>query len=333
MSTEHSSAVEISRLVGTFSDMVSQGATVELRSGVVTQSQNPAVGPATWLVSSGGNLVNAIWNNGLTPYNGAPCVLALATVGKTSIYYVMWITDARPSLSGTGTITAFTAGAATCSVKINGTVYTAQRAAGYTPTVGDVAITLEMNGLLYAIMALTVFTPAPIPTAPAVAAPPQQTAASNSLVPCQDSGTWTATYGGWNSYYGQNVYSGSGYVPVSTGSWFYNGGTLGLANKTISAIRFWLPPRRQAGAYNSAATIHLYAHTSVSRGSTEPSRAAGPFDFSVPAGWGGDWITLPLSFAATIQAGGGISIAGDPYAGFTGVGENGSSGALSVDWS
>lgn len=332
--TEHQSeAVEISRLVGTFADLASQGATIELRAGTIMLQGNPATGPATWVVYSGGNQVTAIWNNGLTPYNGAPCVLGLATVGKTSKYYVMWITDARPSLTGTGTITAFTAGQPTCSVKINGTVYTAQRAAGYTPTVGDVAITLEMGGQLYAILALTVYTPPPQAQAQTVAPPPSTGGTQNSLITAQDSGTWTSAYGGWNSYYGQNVYSGSGYVPVSTGAWFYNGGTQGLSGKTISAIRFFLPARRSAGAYNSPATVHFYAHTSISRGGTEPSRAVGPFDVSIPAGWGGDWVALPLSFAATLQAGGGISLAGDPYVGFTGVGETGNSGALSVDWS
>jgi hypothetical protein len=320
------SRVEISRLVTTFSNMVAQGAEVELRSGTVNLVNSQ------WVVSSGGVTVSAVWNNNLIPYDGAQCVLALATIGSASIYYVMYITDVQPAMSGPATVTAFTGGASTCTVSINGTNYTAHRVASYTPAVNDVCLVLDMAGDLYAVGALTTYTPPPKPASPPPPPPPATTTGS-SLYTATDSGTWTGAYGGWNSYYGQNVYTGSGYVPPSTGAWFYAGHTRGVAGKTINYIRFYLPPRRNAGSYNSTLTLHLYAHTAWSRGNAEPHRNTSAFSLNVGAHFGGGWISLPGSFAATLQGGGGISIAGDPYMGFTGVGESGSSGALQIGWS
>lgn len=324
------SLVEIGRMAATIAGVAQQGSDVQMRVGQIHYDTTNLV----FYVTSGGQPVNAVWNQALVPYDGANCVLLLASQGNNvGTYFVAFITDSVPNPGITAKVTAFTAGQPTCTVKIGNTSYTAQRAASYTPTVGDVAIVFFAAGTAYAVAPLSVYTP-PLTTLPAATQPPPgKSGSGNSLITCQDSGTWTDTYN-WNSYFGQNTYSGSGYVPRSTGSWFYNGGTLGLADKTtINAIRFFLGPRRNGGAYNSAATVHFYTHNAVSRGAGEPTRIDGPFDVSIPAGWGGDWVALPGSFAATLKAGGGISIAGDPYVGFTGVGENGNAGALSIDWS
>lgn len=323
-------SLETSRMVGTLSDMAKAGAQVEFRSGIIFQTTDPA--PDQWVVSSGGITVSAIWNNNLIPYDGAQCVLAMAKTGTTSVYYVLCITDAIPSLSGPATVTAFTGGSATCTVSQNGTTYTAHRLASYTPTVNDVCLILDMGGDLYAVGSLTVYTPPPKATTKPPPPPPVRRTGT-SLYTATDSGTWTSAYGGWNSYFGQNVYSGSGYVPPSTGSWFYSGHTKGVAGKTITSIQFYLPPRRNAGAYNSTATVHFYAHNRATRSGSEPTRVAGPYNLNVRAHWGGGYISLPGSFASALQAGGGISIAGDPYVGFTGVGGLGSSGALRIGWS
>jgi hypothetical protein len=194
-----------------------------------------------------------------------------------------------------------------------------------------VAICQEVAGILYAILPLTIYVPPAPPPAPPPPPPPPPPQTGTSTVAAADSGTWTAAIGGWNSYFHQNVYSGSGYVPPSTGAWFYNGGTSAFSGKKILGAQFFLPARRQAGSYNSVVTIHLYAHGSSYRGG-EPTRYA-EYDVTVPPYFGGGWINLPSSFFAVLFGGGGISIAGDPYVGFTGVGENGNSGALSVNWS
>lgn len=322
-------AVEISRLASTLSDIASAGATVELRVGQVHYQ----AATQTYTVSSGGQPVNVIWNQDIIPYDGANCALLLATTGAASVYFVAFLTGSKPAPPPFGTVTAFTAGQPTCTVQAAGVTYTAQRASSYTPTVGDVALLTFAGNNIYAAAPLTVYTPPAVLAPTVVAPPPPPPQSGNSFIPCQDSGTWTNGYN-WNGYFGQNTYSGSGYVPPSSGNWFYNGGTNGLADKTnINAIRFWLGPRRNAGSYNSTVTVHFYTHNASYRGGGEPARIDGPFDVNIPPGWGGDWVALPTSFAATLKAGGGVSLAGDPYVGFTGVGENGNAGALSIDWS
>lgn len=328
MSTQ-SAEVEVGRLASTLAGIAVTGASVELRVGQIRYDAPTQ----TFYVTSGGTKVTAVWNPDIIPYDGANCVLLLATTGNVSTYFVAFLAGSAAAPGATGKVTAFSAGQPTCTVQVGTISYTAQRAASYTPTVGDVALLTFAAGQVYAIAPLTVYTPAIIPPAAGTAPPPPAPVTGNSTIPCQDSGTWTDGYN-WNSYFGQNTYSGSGYVPRSTGAYFYNGGTLGLADKTtLTAIRFYLGPRRSSGNYNQAATVHFYTHNAQSRGGGEPTRIDGPFDVSIPAGWGGDWITLPGSFAATLKAGGGVSLAGDPYVGFTGVGENGNAGALSIDWS
>jgi hypothetical protein len=110
-----------------------------------------------------------------------------------------------------------------------------------------------------------------------------------------------------------------------------------LAGATITRIRFRVPQRRTVGSYNSALTLHLYAHTSAGRPGGDVTRVAGPTDTTIPAGWnpspGDGFIDLPTSIASTLIAGGGISISGDPYLSFIGKPADPASGQLLIDWS
>jgi hypothetical protein len=109
-----------------------------------------------------------------------------------------------------------------------------------------------------------------------------------------------------------------------------------LAGATITRVRFRVPQRRTVGSYNSALTLHLYAHTSPGRPGGDVTRVSGPTDWSVPAGWnpspGDGFIDLPTSIASTLIAGGGISISGDPYLSFVGKPSDPASGQLLIDW-
>ena len=325
--------LETARLADTLSSL-GQGNNVEFRPGTVRLTTAQVSGGAqSWFVQCGGKTVDATWNNDLSPWDGAPCVLALITVEKKTTFHVIYIAAAHPQAAGVGTVTGFTAGQPTCTVSLYGNSYTVQRASSYTPTVGDTVVVQTIAGQMYVFAPLTVYTPPPPPTPPAPPPPPAAATTGTSTIPAGDSATWSNGYN-WNSYYGQDVFQGNQYVPMSSGYWFYNGGTSGLASKTsITAIRFWCPPRKQAGSYNNTLNAHFYAHTSSYRPGGQPTNVVGPFDIAIPPYFGGGWVNLPLSFAATLQGGGGISIAGDPYMGFVGVGGNGNSGALSVDWS
>lgn len=139
--------------------------------------------------------------------------------------------------------------------------------------------------------------------------------------------------GGWGSWAGGggHVYQGNyGAGPVF-GAWFYGSSFSGLAGKEITRVQFRTGARRGVGASSSPATFHFYAHTSPDRPGGDVNRVAGPFDVSVGAGAGPFTLDLPVSFGAVIAAGGGVAIAGDPYAGMVGL-QQADSGALILDW-
>jgi hypothetical protein len=290
---------------------------------------------ATWRVTVGTSPVQAIWSEHVVPYNGAPCILGMSTPpGGQTTAWVLGVTQSAPLVGSTGKVLVATGGSQTITVEVNGVSQTATIVGAYAPVVNDTAYLEQRAGTLYAVGKLGAAIPIPpVPPTTDQTPPPPPIQTGTSDFRAQDSGTYTAAVGGWNSYYGQNVYSGSGYVPPSTGHWFYNGATRGLADKTnIGQVRFYLGARQRAGNYNAAATVHFYRHNNDSRGGN-PGLTAGPHDISIPAGWGGGWVTLPQSFGVALKGGGGISIAGDPYVGFTAGSAQPNSGYLEIDWS
>jgi hypothetical protein len=219
----------------------------------------------------------------------------------------------------------------------DGVTYTTDR---YLGAVTDYAVTDELYitwdaarpTILGKVSGVTVTPDSPPPTPP----PPPQTGRTDLIATASD--TWWGP-GGWGSWAtsrggGETVYSGTQSGSAVTGAWFYGAPKPELAGKTIVGIRFKLPPRLAGtGAYNSPVTIHLYAHTNGSRPGGDVNRVAGPHDVVVSAGSGGGDITLPLSFGPALAAGGGISIAGDPYVGFASRLSNAENGRIIIDWS
>jgi len=130
---------------------------------------------------------------------------------------------------------------------------------------------------------------------------------------------------------GEQVYSGTWSGSTVSGAWFYGATFTNLGSKTITEIRFRLPKRLDIGGSGSA-TVHLYAHTSKYQPGGDVNRTVGPFDATVTQEQGAHWITLPLSFAPVLKAGGGISITGDPYVGFDGRLQDPQSGRIEMDW-
>lgn len=307
------------------------GPVVELKAGRVELTGS------TWRVTLGANPVQSIWSEHVVPRHGAPCLLGLSTLpGGQTTAWVLAITQQTPVDGPVGKVIVVPAGSSTITVEINGVSQTATIVGPYSPAVNDPVLIERMGGVTYAVGKVGALTAPPVAVgggSGGVTAPPPPVQTGTSEFRSQDSGTYTAAVGGWNGYYGQNVYSGSGYVPPSSGHWFYNGATRGLADKTnIGEVRFYLGPRQRAGSYNSAATVHFYRHDNDSRAGG-PGLSHGPHDISIPAGWGGGWVTLPQSFAVALKGGGGISIAGDPYVGFASGGASPLSGTLSIDWS
>lgn len=314
----------------------SGGPVTELKAGTLLLNPppgplSPSTTPRSWQVSVGTSVISAIATEHVTPTHNAPCLVGMVTQpdGQTTAW-VLGVTQQYLTQGATGKVLTVTGGSDTVSVEVHGKTYTATIVTPYSPAVNDTCLLEQRGGVLYVVGKVGLpAAPPPPPPPPAAPPPPPQTGTSEFRA--QDSGTWTQGYN-WNGYYGQNVYSGSGYVPPSSGHWFYSNATTALADKTTGAIRLYLGARQRAGAYNSSATVHFYRHTSASKAG-EPARTHGPHDVVIPAGWGGGWIGLHGSFAEALKGGGGISIVGDPYVGFASGAADPASGTLSVDWS
>lgn len=283
----------------------------------------------------GGVPQSARWSQGYYPTVG-DAVAVLVTAGATgqSSNLVLCKVGASPAVAPPieATVEAVPAGSPTITVAADGVSFDA-KVAYPSPTIGDLVLLTWRGSVAYAISLIGATAPPAPPPPTAGPQPPPGGATTGTLsVPAIDSGTFQVG-AGWNDRtFGSDVVQGSYGGRTSTGAWFYGTSPSSLAGRTIQGARIYLAARRRMGNYNDAVTIHLYAHNAASRPGGEPSRTTGPFDVTLPAGFNGDWVSIPTAFAAAIVAGGGISIAGNPYAGIIGRLGNPQSGAVAIDW-
>jgi len=234
---------------------------------------------------------------------------------------VKTVPPASPTITVTGT---------------DGIDYVAKFAASYTPTVNDNVLLAWNASFPYVTGQVGVVATAPPVSTPGVIAPPAGPAPSGQTpYPATDSATWVPGLGVWDAWarQGGRVYQGTSGGYTTYGAWFYAGSPAQLAGRTITRIQFRIGARlNEVGAYNSPAVFHFYAHSSANRPGGDVTRVTGPFDVVVQPGQGPATIDLPLTFATALQGGGGISIAGDPYAGMEGRYSQPDSGTLTMDW-
>lgn len=289
---------------------------------------------AKWWAQVGDNLLDARWLDPMQPLQGGRIVVDITNDGRgqSSALVIGGYTDQpRPS---TGTVTdVLPAGP---SIRIvftgeDGVSYTTDRFIGSYNAGDPVYVTWDaaVPTIIGAIGAITAVQEAPPPP------PPTAAATGVASIAATSSDTWGV--GGWGRWAtsqrgGEDVYSGTWGGYTMTGSWFYGAPRPELAGKTITRILFRVPPRLNVGA-SGVAIIHAYAHNSGGRPGGDVSRVTGPHDIPVPQGYGGGYTDLPLSFAPALVAGGGISIAGDPYVGFQSRLANPTNGQLLISWS
>lgn len=201
----------------------------------------------------------------------------------------------------------------------------------YTP--GDIVALDWKGGTITALFVVSTYVPPPV-TAPSTTAPPPTTNSGELAVYATDSATWNLNFNAWNVWATkkQDVYTGTNSGHTVTGSWFYNGATKQLEGATITEVRFRVPKRFPAGSHNDPITLHIYLHSSDTRPGADVSRYAGPYDLTIPAQFQGGWFNLPVEVGDALKAGGGISIAGNPYAGFQGKADDPASGQLLIKW-
>ncbi len=287
-----------------------------------------------WYANMNGNLLDARWLDPIQPIQGGKIVVDITKddYGLSTALVVGGYTDQpRPS---TGTVTDVLPAGPAVRIVItgeDGNSYTTDRFIG-SYNIGDpvyIKWDAAVPTIIGKIQALTVPPEAPPPPAPSVVA-----AGETPLIATASDTYGVGGWGRWatSQYGGEDVYTGSWAGYTLTGSWFYGAPKPELAGKSISRIQFRLPGRMNVGA-SGTATIHIYAHNSGSRPGGDVSRVAGPHDVSITQGSGPTWHDLPLGFAAALVAGGGISIAGDPYAGFNSRLDDPESGRVLINWS
>lgn len=273
----------------------------------------------------------AIWL-GQYALPGEPILVGLMGEGTVGQYVVLGRVGVPNPVEGT--VTAAPAGSDTITVEAAGVEYTVAFASDLTPTVGDRMRLMWQGSTGTAICKVGVTPPAAVNT-PTTPPPPSASTGGTHPVIATDSATFSVGYG-WNAYYGQNLYQGDGSgwgAPANnSGAWFYGAGASQLAGSTVTGVQFRLPARKSGGASSSTATAHIYLHNSPTRPGGDVSRIDGPFDVSVPPGYGGGYIALPTGWGGALVAGGGISITGSPYMGFQGRSEDPASGQLQLAW-
>lgn len=287
-----------------------------------------------WWASINGSLLDARWADPIQPAQGGKIIVDITGDGNglfSAFVVAMYADQPRPS---TGTISDI--GSTQLSVLgADGAVYVTDRflgpIGGY--AVGD-PVYLTWDAAEATVLGVVAGIAPPREQEP----PPTigGTAPTGyEVLTASASDTWGV--GGWGRWStsqngGEDVFTGTLGGYTVTGSWFYGAPRPALQGKEITKIQFRLPARIANAGTSAAVTVHLYAHTSQSRPGGDVTRTAGPFDVTVPGGAGPGWHELPLTFADALKAGGGISIAGDPYAGFNSRLDDPESGKLILDW-
>jgi hypothetical protein len=286
-------------------------------------------------VSVGGNILNPRFLDPVTANAGDPVLVDIVSGTGGQSYAVVVGRVASGMRPARATVKTVPPSSPTITVTgTDGVDYTADFISSYSPVVGNLVSIIWRGGMPTALGVVGALTGAGAAgTSPGVSAPPPAAVTGTGKYAAADTSTYWGP-GGWGSWAGgNNVYQGDYGSGALTGAWFYAGSTGELSGRTVTAIRFMLSSRNGAGATSSPVTAHLYAHTSANRPGGNVSLAAGPYDVTVQPWEGQHMITLPLSFAATLQAGGGIAISGNPYAGFLGRSTEPMSGYLEIDWS
>lgn len=292
---------------------------VNVRPGVVV-----AVGSALAVNVDGAVYGSPWWPASYIPTAGDP-VRVLLCNGESTVL--------GPTIPGQRSATGTVAGvpsAGLLPVTIGSTTVQC-RYAGTAPASGSLVLLSWESTIPWVINTATAYTPTTTITAPPPSAPPSSSSGTLSPV-ALDSGSWRSVDGWGSSRQAVMQYTFTGSNPYS-GAWFYGSQAGQLSGATISRVQIHLPARLNIGSYSAAEVAHFYAHTSGSRPSGDVIRTAGPSDVTIPGNYGGGWIDLPVAWASTLVAGGGIGILGSPYLGFNGVDADPSSGQLALTWS
>jgi hypothetical protein len=212
------------------------------------------------------------------------------------------ITGPSKQLPALGVMTS--SGTPKATVLAGGIEYTLGMRDTYTPTIGDDVEINWFSGLIQGKVKGLAVVAAPIENPPAGSAP-----FSNLRIMAETSGSYISRW--WTN----DVYNGDN----NTGAWFYGARVAdGLRGATIKKIEIFLNPRRASGYAPQVGT-----HTSGSKPGGNVT-VSGQIALEPRSGW----VEIPLSWAAVLQAGGGIGVTPSGYTIWRGTGSDALSGAL-----
>lgn len=298
-----------------------------LRLGVVTTVAGER------MVNVDGNVIRAhSWADPLVVDDGDPVEVQIFSGGIGGGRVHVSGRSTRQPRPRTGTVTQVPAGSPTITVSAGGVSYATEPVGG--PYAVNDVVHLDWGaGAPRAIGKVTLTATVKAPAAPAPKPPPPKAISGRTSAHARLSRTYWPG-GGWGSYAGDGgkVYQGTWFGATVTGAFFYGTPFKALAGRKIKRIRFRTGQHLAVGNSGSK-TFHFYAHTHPTQPGGDTNRVVGPFDYTLPQGAGQRWIDLPLSFADTLIAGGGIAVAGEPYAAMAGrTASSPDSGAIIIDW-
>lgn len=249
-------------------------------------------------------------------------------VGQSSVHVPSRTTlQPRPK---TGVVSSVPASSATIIVAAGGVSYDAEFIGTYA---ANDKVHLDWGAGRPRVIGKVATTAAPAPP-PVPPVPVSAINAGSTDSAAARSGTYWGP-GGWDSWAGgnENLYQGNYGSGLVFGAWFYRSAFAALNDgRAITRVQFRTGKRRPVGSSNAPAVFNFYAHTSPDRPGGDVSRVAGPHPVTINPGEGPKWVDLPASFGPIIAAGGGVAIAGSPYAGMDGRLLQADSGALILDW-
>jgi len=212
------------------------------------------------------------------------------------------VTGPSKQLPALGVMTS--SGTPKATVLAGGKEYTLGMRDTYTPTIGDDVEINWFSGLIQGKVKGVAVTNLPNENKPTGTSP-----FSNLLIPAADSGSYIERW--WTN----DVYNGNSNV----GAWFYGSRVAdGLRGTAISKIEIFLNPRRAGG---NAPQVGLHTSGAQPGGNVSVS---GQVALEPRSGW----VTLPASWAAALQAGGGIGVTPSGYTVWRGTDSDALSGAL-----
>jgi hypothetical protein len=212
------------------------------------------------------------------------------------------VTGPSKQLPALGVMTS--SGTPKATVLAGGIEYTLGMRDTYTPTIGDDVEINWFSGLIQGkVKGLTVVA-APIENPPAGSTP-----FSNLRIMAETSGSYISRW--WTN----DVYNGDS----NTGAWFYGARVAdGLRGATIKKIEIFLNPRQVLYGPPQVGT-----HTSGSKSGGNVT-VSNQIALEPRSGW----VEIPVSWAAVLQAGGGIGVTPSGYTIWRGTGSDALSGAL-----